>query len=340
MRQVLMMSVVVLLSIGLLFVGCKKKDSTTDVVGNPNAGYTGPTYPVTVKVLGPSGAAQGGALLSLVNPPSDSSIFKGITDTSGNGTIKSPPGAQQIMARMGSVFQATLNVTVAASAGGTIGGTMTLAQTTTLGKVLVIYADCEELESVLRNSVINFTKFDTTFVDSMRVRVVRDSAAVLTYLKGYALVFSDCNCGDEYAYPLLARTYGRYVQQGGKIYGGHYNYYNLQFIFPPYYKTSATGYGDTLKILNDSLKVAVGRDLVRFTSISYYERFSDIPVGNVTVYGVIKGTTGSASSPQGVPVIVENRLGLGKYVWTDYHNQDILADPQLIRIVRYFLYAM
>jgi hypothetical protein len=55
---------------------------------------------------------------------------------------------------------------------------------------------------------------------------------------------------------------------------------------------------------------------------------------------VITGSPGSATSPRGVPVIVENKLGTGKYLWTLYHNQDILRDPRLVRIVRYFLYTM
>jgi hypothetical protein len=61
---------------------------------------------------------------------------------------------------------------------------------------------------------------------------------------------------------------------------------------------------------------------------------------NSVVYAVESGTTGSASSPQGVPIIVENHVGTGKYVYTTYHNQDILGNPRLIGIVRYFLYNM
>jgi hypothetical protein len=58
------------------------------------------------------------------------------------------------------------------------------------------------------------------------------------------------------------------------------------------------------------------------------------------VYAVFTNTPGSTTSPQGVPVIIENRLGTGKYLWTIYHNQDILSDARLVRIVRYFLYSL
>ena len=57
----------------------------------------------------------------------------------------------------------------------------------------------------------------------------------------------------------------------------------------------------------------------------------------VTVYAV----EGSKQPP--VPCIIETRLGTGKYVWTVYHNQDILYSTEsakLVRIVRYFLYNM
>jgi hypothetical protein len=52
------------------------------------------------------------------------------------------------------------------------------------------------------------------------------------------------------------------------------------------------------------------------------------------VYGVIYRTSPS------VGVIVENYIGTGKYLWTDYHNQDIKDDPKLVKIVQYFLLSM
>jgi hypothetical protein len=301
------------------------------------------TYHVTATVLGPSGAPQGGAIITLVNPPNQTGIFIDTTDANGQGTIEAPAGAQQILVTMGTVFQTTINVTVTATTSTTpqSAGTVTLVQNTSKGKTLVIYAGCEEIEDVLADPTIAYTTYDHTTIDSMRIRVQADSVALLNYLKQYAIVFSDCNCGDEDGYPLLARVYGQYVQQGGKIYGGHYNYMNLQYIFAPYYQTRVYGSGDSLVIINQSLSTALGYTAISFSSISGYNLYSDLPgSGTTTVYGVMSSSTGSASSPRGIPIIVENRVGTGKYLWTAYHNQDILTDPQLVKIVRYFLYNM
>ena len=324
--------------VGLLFsmTGCKKDSNNSTDAGTNN---TGPVYPVTVYVLGPSGNPQGGASLELVNPPVDSSIFKATTDSTGKGTLMSPTGAHVILARMGSVWQATINVNVAALLTGNMAGAVTLQQNTTLGKVLVVFAGCETLEQVLRDTAIRYYKYDSTTVSQMRSQATTDSNALLTFLKQYSIVFSDCNCGDEYGFPLLARIYGRYVSQGGKMYGGHYNYYNLQFIFPPNYKVSTSNWNDSLLIIDSRLSTAVGYTVIKW-STSGYQYFTDLPAGTSTVYAVFFGTPGSVTSPGGVPVIVENRLGSGKYLWTVYHNQDILADTRLVRIVRYFLYAM
>ncbi len=316
-------------------MSCKKSESAT----GPNV----PTYPVTATVVGPSGSPQGGATLSLQNQPFQSSIFSTVTDNAGHGTIQSPSGQQTLVARLGTVFQATISVNVAASSGGTNAGVMTLQQNANLGRVLVVYAGCEQLENVLRSDSILFNTFDTTYVDTMRARAQADSTALLSFLTTYALVFSDCNCGDETSYPLLARIYGRYVQQGGKIYGGHYNYMNLQYIFAPNYQTSSFETNDSINIIDQNLSAAIGYTVAAWpTGNLGYQKFTDLPAGNSTVYAVITGTSGSATSPQGVPLIVENRVGSGKYLWTIYHNQDILYDPngKLVKIVRYFLYSL
>jgi hypothetical protein len=268
-------------------------------------------------------------------------MFRGTTDSTGKGTIKSPAGAHAILVRMGSIWQATLNVIVAASAAGTDAGSVTLAQNNSLGKALVVSAGCESLEKVLLDTAIRFSAYDSTTIVQMRSEAMADSSALLTYLKKYSIVFSDCNCGDEYGYPLLARIYGRYVAQGGKMYGGHYNYYNLRLIFSPYYVVPSSYSNDSLTVVDRGLSVALGYSVAAWQgSFSWYERFTDVPPGSSTVYGVITGSPGSATSPRGVPVIVENKLGTGKYLWTLYHNQDILRDPRLVRIVRYFLYTM
>ena len=122
------------------------------------------------------------------------------------------------------------------------------------------------------------------------------------------------------------------------MYGGHYNYYHLQRIWPSYYTTrdyqTST---DTMQIVDAGLQSVVGT-LLDFTNTSdsrhlAYERFSNLPT-NSKVYGVIYRT-----SPA-VGVIVENYVGTGKYLWTNYHNQDIKDDPKLVKIVWYFLLKM
>ena len=37
---------------------------------------------------------------------------------------------------------------------------------------------------------------------------------------------------------------------------------------------------------------------------------------------------------------MENHIGSGKYLWTDYHNQDIKDDVKLVKLVKYFLYSL
>jgi hypothetical protein len=324
-------SLFVLLMLGLVVLSCKK-DSTSPASSE--------TYPVTAIVLGPSGSPQGGATLTLQNPPSNDPKFTTLTDSAGRGTIQSPAGQQTLIATIGTVFRATITVNVAANPAGTSAGTMQLQQNTSLGRTLVIFAGCEQLERVLRDTAIAYYSYDSTTVSAMRTQASADSNALLNYLKQYALIFSDCNCGDESGYPLLARIYGRYVQQGGKIYGGHYNYMNLQYIFAPNYRTSTSNANDSLTITDVNLSVALGYTVIRWPGSTGYQKFTDLPAGNSTVYAVFTGTPGSTTSPQGVPVIVENRLGTGKYLWTIYHNQDILADTRLVRIVRYFLYSL
>jgi hypothetical protein len=339
MKKVLVVCLVVFLAAGMVMVqfGCKKDDTTTA----PATGYTGPVYPVTATVLNPVGQPQGGALLTLQNPPVADPRFSAYTDTAGKATIQSPAGAQVLLAKMGTVFQATINVTVAASSTPTNAGTLQLQQNTAL-KVLVVKASAEQLENVLR--AIGFTTFDSTYIDALRDSAIADSTRLLNYLKGYSLVFSDCHGSTEggSAYAPLSRTYGRYVAGGGKMYGGHYNYYHLQRIWPPYYMLEDTQYGpsrDSLKIVDAALAGFVGFSVASWDSsadsrrLSGYEKFTDLPPGS-KVYGTIFWT-----NPQ-IAVIVENYSGGGKYLWTDYHNQDIKDVVRLRKIVEYFLYSM
>jgi hypothetical protein len=134
------------------------------------------------------------------------------------------------------------------------------------------------------------------------------------------------------------------VAQGGKIYGGHYNYFHLQRIWPSFYTNfdNQGGSGsssDSISIIDQSLKSAIGFNVASWSaSIDYrylsgYGKFLNLPT-NAKVYAVIYRTSPS------VGVIVENYIGTGKYLWTDYHNQDIKDDPKLVKIVQYFLLSM
>lgn len=136
------------------------------------------------------------------------------------------------------------------------------------------------------------------------------------------------------------------MAQGGNIYGGYYNYLNLQYIFAPYYQTQVynSAATDTMKVIDPTLSTALGYSVIAYpqNTLTLFDLWGDIPTSNVTVYGVIMNNPATSGSSQGIPIIVENRVGSGKYVWTSYHNQNILSDPthRLVRIDRYFLYCM
>ncbi|MEW6510683.1 MAG: hypothetical protein AB1428_06945 [Bacteroidota bacterium] len=314
--------------------GCKKDDGTTNPI------QTVPTYPVAMTVQSPSGQPQGGALVSLKNPPYADPTFQAYTDTAGKATIMAPEGPQTIVAKMGTIFQTEVNVTVVKSTSPLVVPPVRLVQNTAL-KVLVVKASAEQLEDVLR--VIGFTTFDSTTIYALRDSANLDSARTLNSLRQYSLIFSDCDGGSEGSsnYAALSRVYGRYVQGGGKMYGGHYNYYHLQRVWTTYfdaYDYQGNSSTDTLRIIDQNLSSYVGYSIARWNSIdsrnlSGYEKFSDLPATS-KVYAVIKNT-----SPQ-VGVIVENYVGTGKYLWTDYHNQDIKDDPNLVKLVKYFLYSL
>lgn len=331
---------ILMLSLLFAYMGCKKDETSTA----PESSV--PTYPVSATILNPQGYAQGGATLTLANPPYADPKFSALSDSTGKATIQSPAGQQTLLAKFGTVFQATLSVNVAATQTPTVVATpLKLQQNTSLGKTLIVKASAEQLEDVLR--VLGYTTFDSITVSAIRDSARVDSTKLLNWLKQYKLVFSDCNGGDENSYPVLARVYGRFVAGGGKIYGGHYNYYNLRNIWPPYftkYDYQGSASKDTMKIVDPNLLSVVGMYLDWTKSgdsrhLTDYEKFSDLPPSPVSyVYGVIKGT-----SPA-VGVVVEcypypNPNG-GKYLWTDYHNQDIKAIPNLRKIVEYFMLNM
>lgn len=311
--------------LALSFDACKQ---------NSNPADNETLYPVSITVMNATGAPQGGATVYIKGRDISDPKTSGMTNSNGTVTIQSPSGMQIIVAKIGTSFLSEKSVNIAASTSGTDAGTITLAQQAGV-KVLVVKGDCEKVENVLRK--IGFTTFDSIPLYSLRYSAESDSNAVLTTLRGYALVFSDCNCGDEDGYKLLARIYGRYVVQGGKIYGGHYNYYNLQTIFSPNYQSYTSSAGDSVTITTQSFTTFIGWRTAKWNSTDSrglaYGSFSDMPA-NSTVHAIVTGT-----SP-GVPVVVENRLGSGKYLWTIYHNQDIIDDPKLVEIVQYFLLAL
>jgi hypothetical protein len=335
MRKVLSALLAVVLIAGLVVfnAGCKKDDATNPI-------QTVPTYPVSMTVQSPSGQAQGGALVALKNPPYADPTFLAYTDTAGKATIMAPVGPQTIVAKMGTIFESEVSVTVVASTTPLVVPPVRLVQSATL-KVLVVQASAEQLEDVLR--VIGFTAFDSTTIYALRDSANVDSTRTLNRLKQYSLIFSDCDGGSEggSSYAALSRVYGRYVAQGGKMYGGHYNYYHLQRVWLSYfdaYDAQGNSSTDTLRIVDASLIGYVGYSTARWVSIDFrnlsgYEKFSDLPPSS-KVYGVIKNTAPA------VGVIVENYVGTGKYLWTDYHNQDIKDDANLVKLVKYFLYSM
>lgn len=328
--------------------GCDEESTKCPVCPASN----GPVYWVSVTVTNPQGQPQGGAVVTLVNPPAVTCTCIDTTDNNGIAVIQAPEGQQQVMVTMGTVMQGTLTINVTASTTTTqtnpqTTGTVQLTQNTTTKKVLVVQASAEYMENVLR--VIGFTTFDSTNIETLRDQANTDSTALLNYLKQYSLVFSNCH-GDYEAsssYEALSRTYGRYISQGGKMYGGHYNFRHLHRIWSTSYSVRSyqgDQYADSLLVIDQTLKAAVGFEIARWDSprdsrnLSGYDKFSDLPT-NAKVYGVIYGTSPS------VGVIVENYVGTGKYLWTDYHNQDVMDydgtyDPKLIKIIQYFLLSM
>ena len=341
MRKRLYHAVAALLVAGIVtfHFGCKKDNGPT----SPTLPAKVQTYAVALNVLNPLGTPQGGATVSLVNPPYPTGTyadqpFDATTDTLGNATIQSPAGTQTVLAKIGTLFQASTTVKVIASNTPTAVPPLRLAQNTTM-KVLVVQADCEQLETVLAS--IGFTAFDKTYIGTLRDHANNDSVSVLNYLKTYNYVFSDCDCSTEQGpeYGALSRVYGRYVAGGGKMYGGHYNYYHLQRIWTSYYQKYYTGTFtssgmDSIQVINAALASAAGFRIAQWSSgLSNYELFNDIPTTS-TVYAVMWN-----SSPKAA-VIVLNVVGSGKYVWTNYHNQDVMGDQKLLKLIQYFLWSM
>ena len=320
----------------MVLYGCRKTDEILAPTGPL------PLYEVTAKVVDTVGNPQSGAVLELSNPPHQSGLFVATTDTSGEATIQAPAGNQMVLARLGITLQGSVNVNVQASSTPTNAGTIRLLPVQTPVKILAVITEAESLQTVLR--AVGLTVFDTTYADSLLALSLRDSSGLLTYLSQYSLVFSNCDDGLEANanYAVLSRSYGRYISAGGKMFGGHCNFYHLRRIWPGYYRNydnQEDELRDSIRILDDGLQTWLGWSTAGWDSstdarkLSGYEKFSDLPL-NSRVYATISWT-----SPQ-TGVIVENFLGNGKFVWTNYHNEDIINSPGLRRIFQYFLYTM
>jgi hypothetical protein len=312
--------------------GCKKSESS------PTS--TVPTYPVNVTVINATAQPQGGVLVTLKVVPYADPSFEAYTDSLGKATLQSPAGNQVFIAKIGSAYQVQFTLNVSATATNIV-PPVTLVRNTAI-KVLCVQASAEQLEDVLSDPKIGFTSFDLTDIDTLRLRADADSAGLLTYLQQYTLVFSDCDGSTEgdQEYAKLSRVYGRYVAGGGNMYGGHYNYYHLQRIWTSSYQVQnySTAATDSILLTDTDISKFVGFTSAQWNStdsrnLSGYEKFTDLP-SNAKVYGKIKGI-----SPA-VYVIVENHIGTGKYLWTNYHNQDIKDDPKLIKLVQYFLLSL
>lgn len=329
MKKHLLKLIIVLTATTLIFSlnGCKKK--TTDE--EPVVSSSPKLYDVTAMVNDPTGKPLGGVTVFLKGKPENDPVFSGITNNLGVAKLKSPAGTQTLIAKIGSVFYQEQSVSVKTD-NSTVTEPMTLHQNTGL-KVLVVFAGCEQLENILDS--LGFTIYDTTDIQYMRLRAAADSNALLTYLNNYTLVFSDCNCGDESGFPLLANIYGEYIKGGGKIYGGHYNYMNLQYIVAPYYSNQVSQTSDSVTIIDGALSSYLGFTTSAWVSNGFggYEQFTDLPP-STKIYAIMTNSTSV------VPVIELNYVGEGKYLHTLYHNQDIIDDPNLIKIVKYFLYSL
>lgn len=177
-------SLVVLLALGIMIQSCSKSSSTSNV----------PVYPVTATILNPVGLPQAGAILKLQGKADNDSIYASVTDTAGTATIKAPAGNQTLVAKLGSVFQVTFNVNVAASQSGTNAGTHQVTRNSAL-KVLVVQASAEQIENVLQT--LNFGAYDSIYVSDLIDSIATDSVKAQNYLAKYTLIFSDCDGGSE-----------------------------------------------------------------------------------------------------------------------------------------------
>lgn len=303
------------------------------------------TQAISMKVLDPTGHPIGGATVYVKGKSESDPTFSGKSNADGIAYLKAPYGQVTLVAKMGSVFvnEYSLNVTKST----TDAGKVELKQNILL-KVLVIKASAEQLEDVLDS--LGYTDFDTISIAPFRNLCDSDPDSALRFLRQYTLVFSDCNGSEENQFSYsIGPVFKDYVKFGGKIYGGHYNYMNLRYIFPNTYMNDRSYMHDedSITVIDPALSNFVGFSSSRWNSnptvndpvarrLNTYQTFDDLPNSLIPpiTYLVV-----SHVEPK-LPAVVENHYGAGKYVYTIYHNQDIIKDQKLLVLIKFFLFSM
>jgi hypothetical protein len=323
-------------SIGLAF-GQEQKTATVvitsqDSVAIPHFITFGPItmMPVHAILDDPQGNPFGGVRVWI-----DSARDTVISDSYGKATLNSPCGSRLLKARLG-VFKAQVHITVSPCDTALSVPALHLVLDSAV-KILVVTTPCETTQTLL--PVIGFTNIDSIAADTLTALANRDSAKCFDFLKNYPVVFLNCDGSFEIYTANLFSVLGQYISNGGVAYGGHYLFKALQQLFPGYYTQGDAQDltpNDTLFITDAAMSSNVGYSSIAWQStddrgLSGYEKFTDLPP-DAKGLAVIKN-----GAPQ-VGVIVENRLGLGRFLWTDFHFQDIVTFPEEVKLMKYVLY--
>jgi hypothetical protein len=295
------------------------------------------TVPVGVTVDDPQGQPFGGVRIWI-----DGASDTAVSNFYGKAVVYAFAGTRTVSARLG-IFGAQGSVRISSGDTAVTAPVLRLSQNSSV-KLLVLKAPAESIEVLL--PAIGFTKFDTMSVDTFAARADSDTVQAYNILVQYGMVFLDCIAPEipaDLGGTSLYVAMSHYIEQGGVVYGGHWGYFALESIFAPYYQNIDDGDqqpADTLIILDTAMAANVGYTRIAWQStdnggrmLTGYETFSDLPP-DARVMGAIKNR-----SPQS-GVIIENYLGRGRFLWTNYHNQDIASFPQLMRIVKYTLYNL
>jgi hypothetical protein len=323
-------------AIGLAF-GQEQKTATVvitsqDSVSIPHFITFGPItmMPVHAILDDPQGKPFGGVRVWI-----DSTRDTVLSDSYGKATLNSPCGSRLFKARLG-VFIGEIHITVSPCDTALSVPALRLVLDPSV-KVLVATTPAETIQTLL--PAIGFTIIDSIAADSLTALANRDSAKCFEFLKNYPMVFLNCDGADGIYNANIFSVLGQYISSGGVAYGGHYAFRGLQQLFPGYYQQGDIqdlSPNDTLLITDTALSSYVGYSSIAWQStddrgLSGYEKFDDLPP-DAKVLAVIKN-----AHPQ-VGVIVENRLGLGRFLWTNFHSQDIVSFSEQIKLLKYVLY--